>query len=63
MSAPSQRLLDHYERQTSRALAALDACREWLHTLPAPGADYITWAHVGEMSKLANDLEEIAGRK
>lgn len=54
---PEVAYLNYYRR----AMAAIQAIQNKIHDLPAPDGEIaINWAHVGDIGKIATDLEEVA---
>lgn len=49
-----------YIETYTRAMAALKAIEEMIHDKPAPEGDVkIDWGHVGDMARIASQLEDI----
>ena len=52
-------LQQSYLSKYNRAMAALKAIEEAIHELPAPDSEGLTWGNVGDMGRIAEQLEEI----
>ena len=56
----NQQSADAYFAAYDRAMNALRNIRAALHYMPAPEGDAeINWGHVGDMNRIAEELEEI----
>jgi hypothetical protein len=48
-----------YLENYNAAIVALQAIEQAVHDMPAPESGCVTWTHVGDMGRIASDLEAI----
>ena len=54
-------LEDAYAAAHAEALALVERLSDYLYDLPAPDTDGLNWGHVGDLSKIADQLKQILG--
>jgi len=59
MTTTAENIREAYLANHARAMAALEAITAAIHDLPAPDRDDLNYGHVGDMARIARELEEI----
>ena len=48
-----------YLENYNAAIVAMQSIQGAIHDMPAPESGCVTWAHVGDIARIASDLETI----